>query len=75
MESAETTLAKDRLSAAKDCLEYLESERGERNDCEFGRQIEQKIISRELLELELQEAEERITTMCDAAERALDLLE
>lgn len=75
MQNLGTMLAKDRLSAAKDSLDYLEAERAQRNDCDFGRQVEQKIISRELLELELQDAEERITMMCNAAERALDLLQ
>jgi hypothetical protein len=75
MQNVETMLAKDRLSAAKDSLDYLEAERAQRNDFDFGRQVEQKIISRELLELELQDAEERITMMCNAAERALDLLQ
>ena len=69
------TLAKERLSVAKECLDYLEAERVRRGDPPFGRMAEQKIISRELLELELQEAEERITMMCNAAERALDLLQ
>ena len=75
MQNVETMLTKDRLSAAKDSLDYLEAEREQRNDFDFGRQVEQKIISRELLELELQDAEERITRMCNAAERALDLLQ
>lgn len=63
-----------RLTEAKACLEYLETERDRRADPEFGRQLEQKVISRELLELELQDAEERITQMCAAAEHALTLL-
>ena len=75
MQIPETTLTKDRLSAAKECLDYLEAERLSRDDPGFGRMVEQKIISREVLELELQEAEEQITTMCNAAERALDLLQ
>jgi hypothetical protein len=75
MQSAGNTLTKERLSVAKDCLDYLDGERLRRADPGFGRMIEQKIISREILELELQEAEERITTICDAAERALDLLQ
>jgi hypothetical protein len=66
--------AKDRLSEAKQCLDYLEVEREHRGDPAFGKLIEQQILWRELLELELQDAEERITTMCDAAERALEML-
>ena len=60
-----------RLFEAKESLDYLEVERSRRMDPEFGRLIEQQIVWRELLELELQDAEERITSMCDAAERAL----
>jgi hypothetical protein len=65
---------RDRLSKAKECLDYLEVEREHRNDPAFGRLIEHQTIWRELLELELQDAEERIASMCDAAERALALL-
>ena len=72
-DSAEAVI-KDRLSKAKECLDYLEVEREQRNDPAFGRLFEQQTIWRELLELELQDAEERITSMCDAAERALALL-
>jgi hypothetical protein len=65
---------KDRLSKSKECLDYLEVEREHRGDPAFGRLVEQQMIWRELLELELQDAEERITSLCDAAERALALL-
>ena len=64
----------ERLAQAKECLDYLEAERSQRGDPAFGKRIEQGIISRELLELELEDAEERITSICRAAERALDLL-
>ena len=74
MQNPGETLVAQRLSAAKDSLDYLEVERARRNDPAFGLLIEQQIIWRELLELELQDAEERIAQMCDAAERALDLL-
>jgi len=63
-----------RLEEAVACLEYLAGERILRNDPEFGRLVEQRTVSRELLELEMQDAEERITRMCDAAEHALSLL-
>lgn len=74
MQSPGDTLITRRLSAAKESLDYLEAERARREDSGFGILIEQQIIWRELLELELQDAEERIKKMCDAAERALDLL-
>ena len=66
--------SKERLLKAKECLDYLEVEREHRDDRAFGSLVEQQMIWRELLELELQDAEERITLMCDAAERALALL-
>ena len=75
MTSSRATGSKDRLSEAKESLDYLDLERDHRDDPAFGKLIEQQIIWRELLELELQDAEERITSMCDAAERALALLE
>ena len=74
MMNCRATAIKKRLSEAKESLDYLEAERSQRGDPEFGKLTEQQIIWRELLELELQDAEERITSMCDAAERALALL-
>lgn len=74
MTNLEAVLAKDRLCAGKDCLDYLQVERSRRGDPDFGKLIEQRILSRELLELELEDAEERILFLCTAAERALDLL-
>ena len=74
MMNCQATAIKKRLSEAKESLDYLEAERSRRGDAEFGKLTEQQIIWRELLELELQDAEERIAWMCDAAERALALL-
>lgn len=74
MTSCTEAVIKDRLSKAKESLDYLDVEREQRNDLAFGRLVESQIIWRELLELELQDAEERIASMCDAAERALALL-
>ncbi|HEY1241056.1 MAG TPA: hypothetical protein VGF16_10885 [Bryobacteraceae bacterium] len=74
MKTSGAVLTKDRLSEAKESLDYLDVEREHRGDPNFGKLIEQQIIWRELLELELQDAEERIAFMCDAAERALELL-
>jgi hypothetical protein len=74
MMNSRATQIKERLFEAKESLDYLEVERSQRMDPEFGRLTEQQIVWRELLELELQDAEERIASMCDAAERALALL-
>lgn len=67
------TQVSTRLEQAKASLDYLELERSRRADPGFGKLLEDKLVWRELLELELQEAEERITQLCDAAERALAL--
>ena len=74
MTNSQATQTKQRLLEAKECLDYLELERSQRVDPAFGALTEQQIVWRELLELELQDAEERIACMCDAAERALALL-
>lgn len=68
------TVVETRLAQAKASLDYLDLERSRRADPEFGRLLEDQIIWRELLELEFQEAEDRIAQMCDAAERALALI-
>ena len=75
MHSAQYALTQKRLAEAKDGLEYLDAERLRRDDPNFGRLLEDQMIWRELLELEFQEAEERIAFLCNAAERALDLLQ
>jgi len=74
MQSSQGTGTRKRLADAKATLDYLVTERNRRCDPAFGSLLEHQIIWRELLELELEEAEERITLMCNAAERALDLL-
>lgn len=68
------TAVQTRLAQAKSSLDYLDLERTQRADPAFGRLLEDQIIWRELLDLEFQEAEDRIARMCDAAERALDLI-
>jgi len=73
MNKAETATVHQRLAEAKACLDYLDLERSRLGDPNFGKAIEDKAIWRELLELELQDADERIQRICDAAERALTL--
>ena len=74
MKSSGTVSTQERLAEAKACLDYLDAERVRRADPDFGRLLEEKTVWRELLELELEDAEDRITRMCDAAERALALI-
>ena len=71
MRSSGIATVRERLAGAKACLDYLDLERRRRADPEFGKRTEDQIVWRELLELGLQDAEERITRLCDAAERAL----
>ena len=74
MTGSGTPTVRERLAEAKASLDYLDAERTRRADPDFGRGLEDKIVWRELLELELEDAEDRITRMCKAAERALALI-
>ena len=74
MKTSGAMSAAERLAEAKACLDYLDTERTRRGDPDFGRLLEDKTVWRELLELELEDAEYRIARMCDAAERALALI-
>ena len=74
MKSSGTASTRERLVEANACLEYLDAERARRGDPNFGRLLEDKTVWRELLELELEDADYRIARMCDAAERALALI-
>ena len=74
MQNTGATTVRERLAEAKASLDYLDLERARRADPEFGKRIEARIVWREILELELEEAEERITRLCDAAEWALALV-
>ena len=71
MENARTATVPHRLAEEKACLDYLESERFRRGDPNFGKALETKTIWRELLDLELEEADERIRRIRNAAERLL----
>ena len=56
-----------RLSEEKARLEDLDAERERRSDLGFGRAIEDRVIWRELLDLELQEIDEHVSRICSAA--------
>jgi hypothetical protein len=60
-----------RLVEAASCLERLELERTLRRDPSLGRLIEERIICRELLELELQEIDEQIGRISDESRSGL----
>jgi hypothetical protein len=61
-----------RLFKAFFCLERLELDRAYRQDPVFCKFLEERIIWRELLDLELQEIDEKIGRISDQAGRGLD---
>jgi hypothetical protein len=58
---------KQRLDEAAACLDRIEFERAFWDDPNFGKSVEDRLISRELIELELQEADEQMARILDAA--------
>lgn len=56
-----TSAARQRLARGAALLRQLELERESRDDPAFGRAAEERIIWRELFDLELQEVDEQIT--------------
>ena len=58
-----------RLTEGKSCLERLDAERQHRGDSRFGKATEDRIVWGELIELELQEIDEQVSRICDAAGR------
>jgi hypothetical protein len=61
-----------RLVEACSCLALLALERADRQDPGFGKSLEERIIWRELLELELQEIDEKIGRISDEAGSGLN---
>jgi hypothetical protein len=55
-----------RLAEKKACLEYLNAERAS-GDSGFGKTTEDRIVWGELLELELQDIDEQVSRICQAA--------
>ncbi len=53
-------LTQKRLAEAFNCLQKLERQRAYGHDPVFGKSVEERIIWRELLELELQDVDEQI---------------
>lgn len=58
---------RQRLSEGKACLENLDVERRRQHDSAFGRATEDRVVWGELLELELQEIDEQVRRICNAA--------
>ena len=59
---------RQRLAQAFSCLQRIQMVRNHRQDPRLGRPEEDRIIWRELLELELQEVDERIAQITAAAD-------
>lgn len=58
-----------RLAEGVAALERLEAEREDRNDPGFGRAIEDRIVWRQLIELELQDIDEQLDRIRSSADR------
>jgi hypothetical protein len=56
-----------RLAEEKTCLEHLDAERAYRGDSGFGKTTEDRIVWGELLDLELQDIDEQVSRICQAA--------
>lgn len=57
----------ERLAEARDRLEHLDRERSWSGNPLLGKAVEQRIVWRELLDLELQDFDEQIERICGAA--------
>jgi hypothetical protein len=56
-----------RLAAERSCLEHLDAERAYRGESGFGKTTEDRIVWGELLDLELQDIDEQLSRICQAA--------
>ena len=60
---------RERLMRGFSCLKNLQMVRNHRQDPHFGRAVEERIIWRELLELELQSVDEQIDGITSRSEK------
>ncbi len=60
-----------RLTEEKACLEHLDAEREYPGNLDFGKTTEERIIWKELLDLELQDIDEQVSRICRTAEDAV----
>ena len=67
LEECGANAIRHRLAEEKASLEYLDAEREHRRELSFGKTIEERVIWGELLELELQDLDEQLRRICDAA--------
>lgn len=66
-ETCRSNAAWTRLVEEKACLEHLECERAHLHNPGFGKTSEERIIWGELLDLELQDIDEQVSRICQAA--------
>jgi hypothetical protein len=71
MKNARTSVLQERLAKAVAYLELLDVERISHGEPNLGKSIEERIVWRELLDLELQEFEEEIERLAEAAHSLL----
>ena len=71
VEPCPTKTTRHRLREGVACLERLDAERERHGDSRFGKTTEDRIVWGELIELELQEIDERVSRICGAAGRSL----
>ena len=69
MKDPRTYVVNKRLAKAAACLERLDAERACCRDPNLGKGMEERIIWRELLDLELQEFDEQIERLSEVARR------
>jgi hypothetical protein len=66
-EKCRASTTRQRLAEEKTCLEHLDAERAYRGDSGFGKTTEDRIVWSELLDLELQDIDEQVSRICQAA--------
>jgi hypothetical protein len=66
-EKCSASATRQRLAEEKTCLEHLDAERAYRGDSGFGKTTEDRIVWSELLDLELQDIDEQVSRICQAA--------
>ena len=71
MKDPRTYVVNKRLAKAAACLERLDAERACCRDPNLGKGMEERIIWRELLDLELQEFDEQIERLSEVAHRTV----
>jgi hypothetical protein len=67
IEQCPASTIRQRLAEGKACLEWLDAEQDRRGDSGFEKATENRIVWRELLDLELQDVDDQLHRICDAA--------